>query len=236
MQKADLNRLPFAGRSSPSDNIPEPTTMPVNKEAWLAQLHISNFHNAFFEYRDVRACTPAKNILIVGPGQGLELTVFKSRGYNVTTYDIDGDFKPDHLGSVHDMSCFASKQFDVVIASHVLEHMSFSYFDTALKELARVAHYALIYLPYAGRHIDLGVILYQGSKERHLRVNIAPFWRKPSLTEARYASGQHFWEIGLSGCSKRTIRQAIEKRFEVLDAYQNPYWMVSMNFVLKSNE
>jgi hypothetical protein len=215
-------------------SIPEPTTMPVDKAAWLSQLHISNFHNAFYEYRDVQSCTQGKKILIVGPGQGLEVTVFKSRGYDVTTFDIDSAFNPDHLGSVHDMNCFKDKQFDVVIASHVLEHMSFNYFDTALKELARVANYALIYLPYAGRHIDLGLVLYQGSRERHLRINIEPFWRKPSLTEARFASGQHFWEIGVKGCTKAIIRKALDVRFEVLNAYQNPHWMVSMNYVLRS--
>src|SRR5258708_32879657 len=131
--------------------------MPVDKAVWLSQLHLSNFNNAFCEYRDVQAYTRAHKILIVGPGQGLEVTVFRSRGYDVTTYDIDREFTPDHLGSVHDMSCFTNKQFDVVIASHVLEHMSFSYFDTALKELGRVAHHALIYLPFAGRHIDFGL-------------------------------------------------------------------------------
>ena len=33
-------------------------------------------------------------------------------------------FKPDVVGSVHDMSMFGDLQFDVAIASHVLEHLA----------------------------------------------------------------------------------------------------------------
>ena len=140
----------------PTSKVPVPTTMPVDKSKWLSELHLSNFHNAFYQYRDVRACIGNRGkILIVGPGQGLDLAVFRSQGYEVTTYDIDVDFKPDHLGSVHEMDCFADGQFDVVIASHVLEHMSYSLLDPALRELSRVARHALVYLPYAGRHIDI---------------------------------------------------------------------------------
>jgi len=206
--------------------------MPVDKQHWLGQLHASNFHNAFCQYRDIAKCIGATGrILIVGPGQGLDLTVFKSRGYSVTTYDIDAEFRPDHLGSVHDMSRFSDGQFDAVIASHVLEHMSYALFDAALSELARVARCALVYLPYAGRHIDLS---FTGAREHHLRLNVPPFWRVPSLQTPRFSGGQHFWEIGVWGCSRRKIERDISKHFEIVSAYQNPFWLVSMNYVLES--
>ena len=219
----------------PESKVPAPTTMPVDKIKWLSELHLSNFHNAFYQYRDVRACIGNRGkILIVGPGQGLDLAVFRSQGYEVTTYDIDADFKPDHLGSVHEMDCFGDGQFDVVIASHVLEHMSHSLLEPALRELSRVARHALVYLPYAGRHIDISFTQFQSVAEHHLRINVTPFWRRPSLERPLFAGGQHFWEIGVHGCSAAAIRRQMEKHFDVLDAYQNPHWLVSMNFVLRS--
>ena len=211
-------------------------TMAVDDKAeWLGSLGVSNFHNAYYEYRDVGRCVgDGGKLLVVGPGQGLDVAVFRSRGFEVTTYDIDEEFHPDHLGSVHDMSCFGDASFDVVIASHVLEHMAFSLLDAALREIARVGRHALVYLPYAGRHVDLSFTALQGWREHHVRLNVPPFWRRPSEDAPRFAGGNHFWEVGMWGCSRRTIRTHLERHFSVLDEYQNPHWLVSMNYVLRS--
>jgi hypothetical protein len=215
--------------------IPPPAAMPVDKLQWLSQLHLSNFHNAYYEFRDVQRCIGSRGkLLVVGVGQGLDVTVFRSRGYDVTSYDIDPDFGPDRVGSVHDMSCFADDEFDAAVASHVLEHMSLSLLDSGLRELSRVARHAIVYLPYAGRHLDLSFTQFQGSFEHHWRVNVPPFWRRPSPEKPLFAGGQHFWEVGLRGCSRRAIRRRMEQYFEVVSMYQNPHWLVSMNFVLRS--
>jgi hypothetical protein len=47
-------------------------------------------------------------------------------------------------------------------------------------------------------------------------------------------SGQHYWEVGLTGFSKQRILQRMEKHFSVVDVYRNTDWTPSMNFVLKS--
>ena len=71
---------------------------------------------------------------------GLEPVLLRHRFHcDVCTLDIDADFGPDYVGSVHSMKMFSDQQFDVVIASHVLEHLPFSYFRDCLAELARVA-------------------------------------------------------------------------------------------------
>jgi hypothetical protein len=216
----------------PEPKVPAPAAMPVDMRQWLKELHMSNFHNAYYEYRDTRACLGDQGkILVVGPGQGLGVAVLRARGYEVTTYDIDPEVRPDYQGSVHEMKDFGDGQFDLVIASHVLEHMSFALLDGALRELGRVARFALVYLPFAGRHIDLSLSL---PREFHLRLNLPAFWRRPSLERPRFAAGQHFWEIGVWGVGRTTVQRAMEKHFEVLDSYQNPHWLVSMNFVLRS--
>jgi hypothetical protein len=109
--------------------------------------------------------------------------------------------------------------------------MSFALLDAGLRELSRVAEFALVYLPMAGRHIDLSL---NAPRELHLRLSLPAFWRRPSLERPLFAEGQHFWEIGVWGITRGTIRRALEKHFEVRDIYENPHWVGSMNFVLRS--
>ena len=134
-----------------NDLLIGPSVMPVDRDAWVKELNRSNFLNAFYQFKDIQQCE-GSSILIVGVGQGLDNLVLRWKGFNVTTYDIDYKFRPDYVGSVHDMSIFANKKFDIVIASHVLEHLPLEYLDASISELHRVAKYALIYLPVAGRH------------------------------------------------------------------------------------
>ena len=216
---------------SADPSIPIPAAMAVDKKAWLSKLHISNFHNTYYQYRDASNLPDVRSILIIGPGQGLEAAVFRFCGYQVTTYDIDAELKPDIVGSVHRLEAFKNRQFDLIIASHVLEHLSFSYFGAAISEIARVGKHALIYLPYAGRHMDFR---YRGVREFALRINIPPFWRATSLEKPLYASGQHFWEVGLKGFGRKHIERRIGEHFDIIETYQNPDWLVSINFVLRS--
>src|SRR6266540_4133711 len=99
-------------------DVPVPTVMPLpDREAWHQQLNLSNFINSYYQYRDVESLHPGRRMLIIGPGQGLDTQVFKWRGYDVVTLDIDETFSPDVVGSVHDLSMFPARRFDVAIAS-----------------------------------------------------------------------------------------------------------------------
>jgi hypothetical protein len=208
--------------------------MPVDRAAWAQQLHLSNFVNCYYEYRDLQSCPGVRSVLIVGPGQGLDREVLRWRGYEVTTFDIDETFKPDVVGSVHQMRAFPDQRFDAVIASHVLEHLAEPHLDGALREIARVGRYALVYLPVAGRHVQLR--LAPGFKDIDLSVIVDlynPFHRPDGVTP-RYAQGQHFWEVGMRGFRLRAVRQRLARHFEVVEAYRNRDWPPSQNFVLRS--
>jgi len=213
---------------------PPPSVMPVDRAAWKRELHLSNFTNSYAQYRDVRRCPEARTILIIGPGQGLDTQIFRWRGYEVTTFDIDDTFAPDVLGSVHDMRMFGDKQFDVVIASHVLEHLAVVYLDPAIDEIARVGRFALVYLPVAGRHAQLRLL----PGFRHIDISLVfdlfNYFSRPDGVTSRYCQGQHFWEIGRPGFSIRQVRRRLERRFEVIDGYRNPDWTPSYNFVLRA--
>jgi len=215
-------------------SAPAPDVMPVDREAWSRELHLSNFVNSYHVYRDLQSLPECRSILIVGPGQGLDVPLLRWKNYSVETFDIDPTFRPDHLGSVHDLGRFRQAQFDVAIASHVLEHLALPYLDQSLAEIARVARYALVYLPVAGRHAQLrwepGI---RGINWTIVLDFFNYFGRCDGLTP-RYMAGQHFWEVGRRGFRVRSLVRRFSHSFVVLRHYRNREWLPSYNFVLKS--
>src|ERR1043166_9541771 len=123
-----------------TNDVPGPGVMKgPGRESWRRQLNLSNFVNTYYQFRDVEALNAGRRLLIIGVGQGLDTQVFRWRGYDVLTFDIDEALGPDVVGSVHDLAMFEDDRFDVAIASHVVEHIAVPHLDKALSELARVA-------------------------------------------------------------------------------------------------
>ncbi len=208
--------------------------MPIDREAWGKQLGLCNFINSYYQFRDLTLFPSVKRILIVGPGQGLDPVILRWRGFDVTTFDIDETFSPDVIGSVHQMDMFSESEFDVVIASHVLEHLPLEYLDPALSEIARIAHHALIYLPVNGLAIQLRFLTNFRNLCWSNVIDVRKWWSKPSSKVPRYMSGQHYWEIGVRGCSLKKITDRMLAFFEVKSVYRNQDWTPSMNFALTS--
>ena len=185
--------------------IPDPAVMPVDRQAWAEQLNLCNFVNAYYQYRDLASLGDCRSVLVIGPGQGLGVAVLRWRKYAVTTLDIDETFRPDHVGSVHDMTMFSDGQFDAVIASHVLEHLAVSYLDRALAQIARVGRYALVYLPVHGRHGQLRWIPGIRGWDISLILDVFNYFEKPDGAAAKYMANQHFWEVGMRGFRVRDL-------------------------------
>jgi hypothetical protein len=160
--------------------------------------------------------------------------VLKWRGCKVTTFDIDETFDPDVKGSCHEMPMFNNAHFDVVIASHVLEHLPLRYLDVALSEIARVGRYAVVYLPVAGRYSSLRFAPGFRSINWTLIIDFCRFWERPDGVTAKYCAGQHYWEIGHRGFRPSDLRTRFSQAFELLDSYRNKDWLPSYNFVLRS--
>ena len=199
-----------------------------------SELHPSNFVNTYYQYRDLQLCGDVKKILIIGPGQGLDTQVLKQRKFEVTTFDIDKTFNPNVIGSVHELSMFKDGSFDVVIASHVLEHLAVPYLDGCLSGLARVARYCLIYLPVAGRHFQLRLKMDLKGIDLSFIVDLFNYFHRPDGCTPRYCAGQHYWEIGMRGFRVNDLFHRFEKHFEVIKHYRNHDWNPSYNFVLKA--
>jgi SAM-dependent methyltransferase len=209
--------------------------MPVDSKQWADQLGLVNFINAYYQYRDVARCTASGRVLVLGPGQGLDPIVLRWRGYEVVTVDIDTTFSPDVVASAHDLACFADKAFDVVVASHVLEHLPLRLLDAAIAELARVAKFALVYLPIAGRRISLGARPGFGGYDWQLHLDLFNYFDRPDGEARKYMAGHHYWEVGLRGFRVADMERRFAKCFSIVDSYRNRDWPISWNFVLRSN-
>lgn len=207
--------------------------MPVDRQ-WKSMLPLSSFVNAYYQYRDVERLKGVKRVLIVGPGQGLATQVLRWRGYQVTTLDIDDSFNPDVTASVHDMGMFPDKGFDVVVASHVLEHFAVPYLDAALKEVARVGKYAVVYLPVHGVHVQLRLRSNFRDLDISLVGDVFNYLAGTDGLTPRYMDGQHFWEVGIKGFHKKDIERRMSPYFEIIDVYRNRDWLPSLNFILRA--
>ncbi len=221
-------------KASMDKRIPFPSVMPVNRQKWRDELHLSNFVNSYYQYRDVQSCGDARKLLVVGPGQGLDTQVFRWRGYDVTTLDIDETFGPDVIGSVHDLSVFDEASFDAVIVSHVLEHLPAPYLNGCLKELSRVGKYSIIYLPVAGRHFQFRAQFDTKCIDLSFILDVYNRFHKPDGVTPKYCGGQHYWEIGYRGFRVKDMEERMLPFFEIISVYRNPNWNPSMNFVLRS--
>lgn len=208
--------------------------MPVDREAWARQLHLSTFVNTYYQYQDLMKLPGVKKLLVVGSGHGLDVLVFKWRGFQVETLDIDPVFRPDHVGSLHDLSAFGDEQFDVIVASHVLEHLAVTYLDRCLEEMARVARFALVYLPVAGRHSQIRLNLGIRGIDLSWEFDLFNWFHRPDGVTPRYQGGQHFWELGYSGFREPDLIARFSRYFHVLASYRNPDWIWSHNFRLAS--
>ena len=212
----------------------EPTVMPVDRAKWVKQLGLFNFINTFYQLNDLQLFDDCRKVLIAGPGQGLETVVLKWRGYEVTTFDIDETFQPDHVGSIHDLHIFENGQFDAVIASHILEHLSIAYLDKAIYEIARVGRNAIIYLPVHGKHLQWRFMTGARVIDISFIIDIFNYFKKTDGLEPRYMENQHFWEIGMRGFRVKDLTKRFSNFFEILRVYRNKDWLPSQNFVLMS--
>lgn len=198
----------------------------ASAQSYRERLGLTNFVNASYQIQDCLRFNP-KRVLIIGGGVGLESAILRHFGIDVTLVDIDPMLNPDVVSSVDDLSMFDDKTFDVVIASHVLEHLPFEYFRQACKEISRVGRYTLIYLPFACLVPEIKFAV-EPLFRKTFRVRISLFWKKYKF------NGSHYWEIGVRGYSLSRIRKQLAEFFFIIEAYHNWDWRYSYNFVLKA--
>ena len=166
-----------------------------------------------YQIKEVMARNP-KNLLEIGPGNGIVSHVLRNSGLTVTTLDICKNPNVNIVGTVTDIPLH-SESFDLVLCSEVLAHIPYDQFEKALLEIRRVTRRHLVMtLPDRGRYYRVEFRIPKFRWKRSLEV---PF-RKPPKHEF---DGEHYWEIGKQGYPLSKICNSIIKcRFSINKTYR----------------
>lgn len=155
------------------------------------------------------------NLLEVGIGNGFVARYLKEKGINITTLDIAYALIPDVAGCVLEVP-FANDTFDVVACYEVIEHLPYSNFAKALKEIYRVSQrHVILSLPDVTTVYRVNIELPRIKPIKRLIPH--PF---PRTTNQKF-DGYHYWEIGKTGYPLKKIRfDIIRSGFNIIETYR----------------
>jgi ubiquinone/menaquinone biosynthesis C-methylase UbiE len=152
--------------------------------------------NSYWHQLDLVSRIKPKTLLEVGLGEGVVARELGNRGVTVTTLDIAEDLHPDIVGSVTAIPVEA-QSYDAVLACEILEHIKFEDVPAALSEVARVARtHVIISIPHPGYVFSLTFKLPLLPRVS-LLAKIPFFWKTHAF------NGEHYWELGKQGFSRR---------------------------------
>lgn len=146
-----------------------------------------------------------KSVLEIGVGNKTVSDYLKKLDIDVKTCDFDKNLQPDIIAEVAQLP-LKDKSFDLVLCAEVLEHMPFSDFSKALKEIRRVTKkWVVITLPHfsiTNFYLGAKLIPFIPKKELSLKIDL------PIKHEFL---GEHYWEIGKRGYSLDKITKMIKE-------------------------
>ena len=163
-----------------------------------------------------------ESILEVGIGNGFVGRYLRNEGFSHHGVDFDARLEPDTVASVTQLP-FEDHSHDVSCCFETLEHLPWSDFVPALRELARVSRrVVLISLPDVTPFVRLKL----GAGFRKTLLDLALDYRRLLPKKHRF-DGQHYWEIGKRDYPLERVRSAIETAgLTVLRThrdYEDPY-------------
>jgi SAM-dependent methyltransferase len=162
-------------------------------------------------------------LLEIGIGNGTLTAALRNRGLDVVTVDFAEALRPDVVADVRELP-FPDNSFDGALAFEVLEHVPWEDLGAALRELARVARWALVSVPNVGpalslrAHVPNGFQILRLAGRRRIPFRDAVWaltqreaWRRAGGVVARVGTigprrlrphifdGQHHWVLGEGG-------------------------------------
>jgi len=165
--------------------------------------------NYGLQVRTVLECQP-RTVLEVGIGNGTVSCLLRSRGLDVTTFDVDERLRPDLVGSVHTLADLVPpRSFDLVLCAEVLEHLPFEMLPSCARGLAAVARqHVVIGIPGFLREQRWGIALELRLPRfrRALKLGMdypLPDWPGPD--------SEHYWAADHKPYTLRTIIREIER-------------------------
>lgn len=156
-----------------------------------------------------------EEVLEIGTGNGFVSKYLRERGVKIKTLDIDKKLNPNVVGSVLGIP-FIDGSFEVIACYEVLEHLPYSEFPKALKEIHRISRkHVVLSLPDVTTVYRINIELPRIRSIKRL-IN-HPFHRPPQ----HKFEGEHYWEVGKIGYPINKIELDIEQSgFKIIRTYR----------------
>jgi len=190
----------------------------------------------FHEIELTKSLNP-KSILEIGVGNKTYYNYMKQQGYEIKSLDFDKTLNPDIIADVRNTK-LKEESFDVVVAFEVMEHLPYSEFQQALKELRRVSRkHVILSIPF--RAITFELIFRIPMLGRLIKKPFVRFfYRTPFLMKdlkmGFKGNNQHYWEIGTKSYPiKRIIKKIENSGFKIISESNVPLDAGSFFFVLE---
>ena len=186
--------------------------MKYNKYSFQKYVYPDRWISYWHQIDATLRLTP-ENGLVVGKSDGIVVDILKKYIPRVESLDTEEKLEPDIVASVENMP-LPDKSFDVVLAAEILEPLPFDKFKTSLSEIRRVAKKgSVISLPHRGYTFSLSFKIPLIKWKRFI-IKIPHFWKTKTSTP------EHYWELGMKGYSKKTIKKIIyETGFKIKTSF-----------------
>jgi SAM-dependent methyltransferase len=193
---------------------------------------IDRFISYFYQVDLTKALQP-QSILEVGVGNKTVTNYLRQHGLPITTCDLDASLEPDQVADIRALPV-ERESFDAVLAFEVLEHIPWDQVETALTELRRVTRkYVLLSVPYSSAVFEL--VVHFPLIQRLLKkpfVNVC-FLRLPYFFRRIRFDGEHYWEMGRKGYSRKSFRKLLQGRFRIVREVRPILDSIHLFFVLE---
>ena len=181
---------------------------------------------SYWHQVDEVVATGAATCVEIGVGPGIIRHALAQAGIEATCVDIDPDLGADRRGDVTSLPC-SDGEFDVVLCAQVLEHLPWGDVPQAIAEVRRTCRtHAIISLPQTGFSAGFAIDL--------ARLGRRSYATRIPLPRRHVFDGQHHWQVGARGTSRRQVREALRRGFEIEREYTVPEFTYHRFYVLRA--
>ena len=176
--------------------------------------HKPRWYSYYHQFQNIFNHNP-ESVLEIGTGSGITAKILRENNIKVVTVDNDPKTNPDIVGDVLKLP-FKNNSFDMTVAFEILEHLQFSSFSMALKEMGRVArNNVIISLPDHGKSLLRLTFKLPFTKEKNIQLRI------PAINNKKYwAPCGHHWEMGNIDYPYLKVAKEIEKSgLKIMESY-----------------
>lgn len=170
-----------------------------------------SLHHWIFYWNQIRILhsklAPGDHVLEIGVGTRFTANYLKSKGYKVTTIDIDPEKQPDIVANIVEYEFV--ENYDYVIAFEVFEHIPFDEFRDVLKKINKICNKQLILsLPRNEKAwLQMSVEL-PGSNKFNFRI---------ATKRNKIITKHHHWEVDFGRYSNTFLRKVFAENGFILE-------------------